>query len=59
MSEDDAPRTLAITLTDEEAVALYHYLESDECPNWWETPLAPLHRPVRDWHRYESPICDV
>jgi hypothetical protein len=45
-----------IELTDEEAVALYEYLENPASPKWWETPLEPLHGPLSDYHRFESEL---
>lgn len=36
-----------LLLTPTEARELYDYLEGDDCPNYWETPLNPAHRELR------------
>ena len=48
---------VVIRLSADEADALYWFLESEECPEHWETPLAPLHQPVRMYVRYGWKIC--
>lgn len=44
-----------LKLTPEQAQALYDWMESDDCPNWWETPLAAIHAEIGSYLRYEAP----
>lgn len=42
---------VTITLSSCESIALFDYMESGECPNYWESPLAPVHARLKDWYR--------
>lgn len=56
MAEADADSQFRPTLTPEEAWALYEWLESDAGPDYWETPLAPIHAQLSDWVRNDMPL---
>jgi hypothetical protein len=40
-----------VVLTADQAEALYQWMESDECPAYWESPLAPVQQQVSAWRR--------
>lgn len=41
---------MQIELTDEQAALLYQYLESNDGPNYWDNPLAPVQQQLSDWY---------
>lgn len=50
---DQGPEPSArLFLTGTQAWNLYEFMESDACPDWWETPLVPVHNQLRDYIRY-------
>jgi hypothetical protein len=58
MSDDGEPTTdrCTLTISSTDAVALYSWIESDACPDWWDTPLAAIHEQLREHLLHEAPI---
>mgnify|MGYP001564357256 CR=1 FL=1 len=48
-------RRCHLTLTPKQAEDLYWWMESDDCPHWWETPLSAIQPAIRAYIRYEAP----
>lgn len=44
-------KAVRLELNSQQATELYDYLESDTAPDYWTTPLAPVHEALREAHR--------
>ncbi len=49
---------VSLALSSCESIAFFCYMESEECPNYWESPLAPVHAQLKDWYRCGGDPCD-
>lgn len=49
--DEDTCRQVVVTMTHDEALRLFEFFQSDECPNYWETPLAPLGAAMKEHHK--------
>lgn len=51
----DVDQRCQILLTSEQAQDLWDWMEGGSCPDWWETPLTPIHDRIKDYVRFEQP----